>query len=81
MNRINNRATLAAVLLDLREDFERAGYDGAFEANATVCVESYMGRVGGNEGVKLEQQVLITERGVELLSTFPFEDEVFGREI
>ena len=63
------------------EDFDRAGYDGVFEANTTVCVESYMGRVGGAEGVKLEQQVLITEAGVELLSTFPFEDDLFGREV
>jgi Xaa-Pro aminopeptidase len=42
----------------------------------TVCVESFMGEVGGQEGVKLEQQVLITETGVELLSTYPFEDEL-----
>ena len=27
----------------------------------TVCVESYIGEVGGSEGVKLEQQVLITD--------------------
>lgn len=58
------------------EDFERGGYDGVFEAGMTLCVESYMGEVGGDEGVKLEQQVLITERGVELLSTFPFEEEL-----
>ena len=63
------------------EDFDRAGYDGVFEASTTVCVESYMGRLGGDEGVKLEQQVLITETGVEPLSTFPFEDELFGREV
>ena len=40
----------------------------------TVCVESYIGEVGGEEGVKLEQQVLITDHGIELLSTFPFEE-------
>ena len=42
----------------------------------TVCVESYIGEVGGDEGVKLEQQVLITESGHELLSTFPFEADL-----
>lgn len=63
------------------EDFDRVGYEGIFEAGSTICVESYMGRVGGDEGVKLEQQVLITEQGIELLSTFPFEDDLFGREI
>jgi Xaa-Pro aminopeptidase len=58
------------------EDFEFSGYDGVFEPGMTVCVESYIGEVGGTEGVKLEQQVLITDTGVELLSTFPFEDEL-----
>jgi len=26
----------------------------------TICIESYMGEEGGTEGVKLEQQVLVT---------------------
>ena len=39
----------------------------------TVCVESFMGEVGGSQGVKLEQQVLITSTGRETLSRFPFE--------
>ena len=59
-----------------REDFAKGGYDGVFEPGMTVCVESYMGEVGGDEGVKLEQQVLIGENGVELLSTFPFEEDL-----
>jgi Xaa-Pro dipeptidase len=52
------------------------GYDGVFEAGMTVCVESYMGAEGGAEGVKLEQQVLITDTGVQLLSPYPFEEEL-----
>jgi Xaa-Pro aminopeptidase len=63
------------------EDFETSGYDGLLEAGMTVCVESFIGEAGGREGVKLEQQVLITETGVELLSAFPFEDELLGREV
>jgi Xaa-Pro dipeptidase len=39
----------------------------------TLCVESYIGEDGGDEGVKLEQQLLITEDEPELLSSFPFE--------
>jgi Xaa-Pro aminopeptidase len=61
------------------EDFE-AGYDGRLQAGMTLCVESYIGEYGdsddGREGVKLEQQVLITETGCELLSLFPFEDNL-----
>ena len=34
-----------------------------------LCVESYIGRLGGREGVKIEEQVLITETGNEKLST------------
>ena len=41
-----------------------------------LCVESYMGAVGERDGVKLEQQVLITEEGYELLTEFPYESEL-----
>nr|WP_244327786.1 Xaa-Pro peptidase family protein [Roseibium sp. RKSG952] len=57
-------------------DFPDAGYDGVVEPGMTICVESYIGADGGKEGVKLEQQVLITETGLELLSQFPFEDDL-----
>ena len=40
----------------------------------TLCVESYI----GEEGVKLEQQVLVTETGIELLSDFPFEESLLA---
>ena len=57
-----------------RGDFPDAGYDGVIEPGMVLCVESYIGSEGGSEGVKLEQQVLITQTGVELLSEFPFEE-------
>ncbi|WP_397541343.1 M24 family metallopeptidase [Roseovarius salis] len=59
-------------------DFPDAGYDGEICPGMTICVESYIGEEGGREGVKLEQQVLITETGVEVLSRFPFEDELLA---
>ena len=40
-----------------------------------VSVESYIGEKGGREGVKLEDEILITDTGTELLSRFPYEDE------
>ncbi len=46
------------------------------ETGMTVCIEAYAGRFDGMEGVKLEQQVLVTETGYELLSQFPFEEEL-----
>lgn len=57
-------------------DFPDAGYDGEIVAGMTICVESYIGEAGGHEGVKLEQQVLVTETGIEVLSRFPFEQDL-----
>jgi Xaa-Pro dipeptidase len=53
-------------------------YDGVFEEGMTVCVESYIGAVGGPEGVKLEEQVLVTTTGAERLSTFPLEEDLLS---
>lgn len=49
-------------------------YDGELETGMVICVESYIGKVGGVEGVKLEDQVLVTENGPITLSRYPFED-------
>jgi len=48
--------------------------EGSFEKNMTVTVESYIGKVGGKEGVKLEQQYLVGKNGLELMSHHPLED-------
>jgi len=47
---------------------------GIFEKNMTITVESYIGKVGGNEGVKLEQQYLVGQNCLELMSHHPLED-------
>ena len=47
---------------------------GIFEKNMTITVESYIGKVGGNEGVKLEQQYLVGQNSLELMSHHPLED-------
>lgn len=61
-----------------RRDYDAAGYDGVFEPNMTICVESYIGHNSGGEGVKLEQHCLVTDTGLETLSTFPFEDSLLA---
>lgn len=55
-------------------DFGASGYDGEIRPGMTLCVESYIGEEGGREGVKLEQQLLVTNEGTQLLSRFPFEE-------
>lgn len=56
--------------------------DGAFEhelkPGMVLCVEAYFGAVGGREGVKLEDQVLITETGYENLTTVPFDQRLLS---
>ncbi len=54
-----------------REQWETTGFDGVIEAGNVISVESFVGRRDGGEGVKLEQQILVTETGPELLSLDP----------
>ena len=55
------------------KDFSNADFSGHFEENMTICVETYIGEVGGKEGVKLEDQYRVTSNGLEQLSSFPLE--------
>lgn len=59
------------------QSLESSGYDGVLEENMTICIESYIGEAGGSDGIKLEQQVLVTRNGFQLLSTYPFEESLY----
>jgi Xaa-Pro aminopeptidase len=54
---------------------QNQAYDDVLQPGMTVCVESYLGPEDGGEGVKLEEQVLVTETGIEVLSTLPFQED------
>lgn len=43
-----------------------------------ICVESYIGTEAAAQGVKLEDQFLITETGVERMTTYPFCARLLG---
>ena len=60
------------------QDFGSFGYDGVIEPGMTLCVESFIGGPDTREGVKLEQQLLVTETGTEVLSHYPFDDRLLG---
>ena len=62
-------------LIWYREDEKWGAYDGRFEQNMIVCLECYVGRSGGHEGVKLEEPVLVTADGAKPLSSFPYETD------
>jgi Xaa-Pro aminopeptidase len=60
-------------------DYATYGREGVLMPGMVVSVESYIGEKGGREGVKLEEEVLVTETGGQLISTFPFEDDLLER--
>jgi Xaa-Pro aminopeptidase len=64
--------------LAYKEDRHAIGTEGVFQPNMVICVESYAGKVGGREGVKLEELLLITETGVEPLTTYPYESDLLA---
>ena len=52
--------------------------EGELQEGMTLSVESFMGSEVSYEGVKLEQQIVVTEGDYEILSRFPFEDELLA---
>lgn len=42
--------------------------DGGPEPGMVICVESYIGSAGSGQGVKLEDQLMVTETGVDRMS-------------
>lgn len=56
-----------------RHKWEAGGYDGVLAPGMVMCVEAFIGPRSGGEGVKLEEQVLITESGNEVLTKLPLE--------
>lgn len=42
------------------------------EPNMVICIEFYAGEEGGLDGIKLEDQLLVTENGTENMSQYPF---------
>lgn len=52
--------------------------DELLSENMALCLECYVGAAGGPFGVKLEDQVLLTANGAELLSAFPFDQRLLG---
>jgi Xaa-Pro aminopeptidase len=48
--------------------------EGVLLPGMTICLEATLARPTALKVAKLEQQILMTETGYQLLSTFPFED-------
>ena len=59
-------------------DYPEWGYDGVIEENMVLCVESFIGDEGGAEGVKLEEQVVITSSGAIAMSAIAAHQHAHG---
>ncbi len=60
------------------QDLEEDTYNVVIEVGMVICVETYIGRLGGREGVKLEEQILVTENGPKQMSTYPLDERLMG---
>lgn len=60
------------------EDLDSYGYEGELQAGMALCVEAYVGEVGGRDGIKLENQLLVNDNGYELLTHYPFDESFLG---
>lgn len=58
------------------DHFIEGAFEGELKPGMTLCVEAYTGKVGGIDGVKLENQILITEDGYENLTPYPYEERL-----
>ncbi len=56
-----------------RDHLAENGYDGEVLEGMVLCVEALAAPPGGDEAVKLEEQILITADGYELLSRQPLD--------
>jgi Xaa-Pro dipeptidase len=54
--------------------------EGAVEAGMVLCIESYIGCARSGQGIKLEDQLLITETDLERMSASArFDERLMGR--
>ena len=60
------------------EDHVEGAFDHTLEPGMTLCVEALVGEVGGGFSIKLEEQVLVTDDGCEVLSSYPFDPALMG---
>lgn len=61
------------------DSYIEGAFDYHLEPGMVLCVEVFAGKSGAREGIKLENQVLITETGFENLTTYPYDNRLLGR--
>jgi Xaa-Pro aminopeptidase len=52
--------------------------EGEFRENMVLAVECYAGKVGMQDGVKLEDEVWVNADGAAVISLYPYEAKLLG---
>jgi len=65
-------------LIAYPDQLVEGAFDYQIEAGMVLCVEALVSPEGGDFSIKLEDQVLVTEKGYENLSKYPFDDRLLG---
>jgi Xaa-Pro aminopeptidase len=55
---------------------EQPNADRVIQEDMTLVVELYAGEEGADHGVKLGDEVLVTDEGVRVLAPYPFSDRL-----
>jgi hypothetical protein len=53
-------------------------HEGELEVGMVMSVEAYVGAVGGSQGVKLEEQIVIGDDGPEIISESPYDERLLA---
>ncbi len=61
------------------DQFIEGAADYTLAPGMVLSVETFVGEVGGKEGIKLENEVLITHDGHEVITDYPFEPRLLGQ--
>ncbi|MDE3028942.1 MAG: aminopeptidase P family protein [Paracoccaceae bacterium] len=65
-------------LITYPQNHTEGAFDYHVEAGMVLCVEALVALDGGHFSIKLENQVLVTDDGHEVLTTYPFDSTLMG---
>lgn len=65
-------------LITYPQNHTEGAFDYHVEAGMVLCVEALVALDGGDFSIKLENQVLVTDVGHEVLTTYPFDSALMG---
>ncbi len=60
------------------QDYQEGAFDYVCKPGMMLCVEACVQTEGGDFGIKLEDQVLVTETGYENLTKYPFDAKLMA---